>query len=195
MNGRLVYVIGPSGAGKDCLLQYARTNLPVDAGIIFARRFITRKPAAEGEQHIPVSATAFERILLQGGFALHWQANGLRYGIGSEILAWMNCGLHVIVNGSRQYLPTALERFPDALVVCITAPVDTIRHRLNRRGRESDADIDDRMQRTASLTLPPDFDVLTIVNDSALQTAGETLLRVLLKLQIPVSTISPATKL
>jgi ribose 1,5-bisphosphokinase len=192
MTGRLVYVVGPSGAGKDSVLEYARQHLAVDAGIVFARRFITRKPAAEGEQHIPLSASVFEHMLLRGGFALHWQANGLRYGIGSEILAWMNCGLHVVVNGSREYMPAALERFPDALVVCITAPVEIIRLRLNRRGRENNADIDDRIRRAASLTLASVPDVVTIVNDGTLQTAGETLLRLLLVLPTPGRVTSPA---
>jgi len=179
MSGRLVYVVGPSGAGKDSVLDYARVRLPARSGIIFARRFITREPGSGGEQHIPLSVSAFERLLENRQFALHWDANGLRYGIGREIGIWMNLGLHVVVNGSREHLPTALEQFHDAFVVCITAPVEVIRQRLSQRKRENDAEIENRIRRSTALTLPSGQQVTTIVNDGALETAGDALLRAL----------------
>ena len=183
MSGRLVYVVGPSGAGKDSVLEYARMHLPANAGIIFARRFITREPGSAGEQHIPLSVSAFERVLANGHFALHWDANGLRYGIGREISTWMNLGFHVVVNGSREHLQTALKDFPDALIVCITAPVEIIRSRLSQRARESDSDIEKRIRRATSLTLPTGQNVTTIVNDGALETAGQALTQALANLK------------
>ena len=47
MSGRLVYVMGPSGAGKDSLLSFARSAL-ADEPVVFAHRYITR-PAGQGE--------------------------------------------------------------------------------------------------------------------------------------------------
>lgn len=183
MSGRLVYVIGPSGSGKDSVLDYARTRLPAGSEVIFARRFITREPQPDGEQHIPLSTSAFERILAHGGFALHWTANGLRYGISREISLWMSLDFHVAVNGSREYLPTVLQLFPDALVVHITAPPETIRLRLIGRGRESEAGVEARLQRAAALALPCGDDVLTIINDGTLAQAGEQLLQALASLR------------
>lgn len=182
MNGRLVYVVGPSGSGKDSVLEYARTRLPAGSGIIFARRFITRDPEPNGEQHIPLSPSGFERMLAHGGFALHWEANGLRYGIGREICLWMDIDFHVAVNGSREYLPAVLQCFPDALVVHITAPLETIRQRLIGRGRESEAEVEARLDRAAALAVPQGNQVWTIVNDSTLEQAGEQLLNILASL-------------
>ncbi len=182
MTGRLVYVVGPSGAGKDSVLEYARARLPADAGIIFARRFITRPPAAVGEQHIPVSAGQFKRIAGDDGLALQWNANGLCYGIGREIRHWMDLGFHVIVNGSREYLPSASAKFPDLVVISITAPMDAIRARLQLRGRENAAEVGRRIMRAESLVLPAGPDVLTIVNDGALEAAGEQLRDLLINL-------------
>lgn len=182
MTGRLVYVVGPSGAGKDSVMEYARTHLPARAGIIFARRFITREPAAAGEQHIPVSSSDFERMRLHRQFALNWDANGLRYGIGREIQTWMDLGFHVITNGSREYLPTALTLFPDAAVICITASIETIRFRLHQRQRESDVEIEKRIQRTTTLSLPSGCRVTTIINDGTLEAAGDSLIKSLLAL-------------
>lgn len=182
MTGRLVYVVGPSGAGKDSLLEYARLRLPADAGIIFARRFITRPPAAHGEQHIPVSAGQFRRIADDDGFALQWHANGLSYGIGREIRQWMDLGFHVVVNGSREYLPSAGERFPELAVISITAPLHAIRTRLQQRGREDAAEVGLRVMRAESLALPQGPDVMTIVNDGSLEAAGEQLRGLLVNL-------------
>lgn len=176
MTGRLVYVVGPSGAGKDSVMEYARTRLPADAGIIFARRFITRPPSAAGEQHVPVSAGQLKRIAGDDGLALHWNANGLSYGIGREIRHWMKLGFHVIVNGSREYLPSATAKFPDLVVISITAPMDTIKARLQQRGRENAAEVGRRIMRAESLVLPAGQDVMTIVNNGALEAAGEQLL-------------------
>ena len=183
MNGRLIYVVGPSGAGKDSVLEYARTRLDANAGIIFARRFITREPIVGGEQHIPVSASDFERIRIQGYFSLYWDANGLRYGIGNEIQIWMSLGFHVVVNGSREYLPKAIEQYPDTLIICITAPVETIRNRLHQRARESIEEIEKRIKRASMLTPGSGHHVTTIINDGTLRVAGDTLMRTLLSIK------------
>lgn len=183
MTGRLVYVVGPSGAGKDSVMEYARTRLPVDAGIIFARRFITRPPSAAGEQHVPLSAGQLKRISDDDGFALQWNANGLSYGIGREIRHWMDLGFHVIVNGSREYLPSASAKFPDLVVISITAPMEAIRARLQQRGRENAAEVGRRIMRAELLVMPARPDVLTIVNDGALELAGEQLRELLINLE------------
>ena len=57
--GRLVLVVGPSGAGKDTLLDLARAMLRNDASVVFSRRVVTR--AAAGEPHDTMDPDAFER--------------------------------------------------------------------------------------------------------------------------------------
>ena len=119
MQGRLIYLTGPSGAGKDSLLDAARAAL-AERGVRIARRVITRSPEAVGEAAHSVSTEQFERMEAEQAFALSWRANGLAYGIPAEIDAWLAAGADVLVNGSRGYLPEARRRYPDLLAVLLS---------------------------------------------------------------------------
>ena len=97
----LVAVVGPSGAGKDTLLAGARARLAGDARFRFVRRGITRPADPGGEDHDPLTQTAFARLRDAGGFALWWEAHGLLYGIPRDIEADLAAGRVVVANLSR----------------------------------------------------------------------------------------------
>lgn len=179
MNGRLIYVVGPSGAGKDSVIEHARKHAPPEITTVFARRTITRPANAGGEQHVALTSTAFAILLQNGAFALSWRANGLHYGIGREIHDWMHAGLNVVVNGSREHLPVAARDFPDLLVVHVTAPRGTLRERLTSRGREHAADIESRLARANDFRLPAGLASTTIINDTSIEAAGEAFIGLL----------------
>jgi ribose 1,5-bisphosphokinase len=183
MTGRLVMVVGPSGAGKDSVIDWARTRLAAAevAHVRFARRTINRPEDAGGERHAGVDDATFERMRLAGAFALSWRANGHAYGIGIEIVEWLAAGQVVVVSGSRAGLRDAAVRFPGLEVVTITAPEALLRQRLLDRGRESPREVDARLQRARSVTVAPDLPGITIVNDRTLDEAGAVLLDCLLR--------------
>lgn len=80
MKGRLIYLIGPSGSGKDSLLDAARERLS-ERGVRIARLVITRSAQALGEKAEAVSKGGFARLEDSGAFAMSWRANALAYGI------------------------------------------------------------------------------------------------------------------
>ncbi|WP_145128618.1 phosphonate metabolism protein/1,5-bisphosphokinase (PRPP-forming) PhnN [Pseudomonas sp. URMO17WK12:I11] len=176
--GKLILLIGPSGAGKDSLIDAARSQL-AEAHVEVARRVITRSPEAKGESAIGVSAEQFERMKQQGAFAMHWQANGLQYGIPRQIDEWLEEGRSVLVNGSRGHLAQARIRYPDLLAVRVNVSLDILRQRLQARGRETQVEIDQRLARHASLSDTADDNVRTVDNSTKLSTAVEALLAVL----------------
>ncbi|MCR6476806.1 phosphonate metabolism protein/1,5-bisphosphokinase (PRPP-forming) PhnN [Variovorax sp. ZS18.2.2] len=165
MTGRLVYVAGPSGAGKDSLLAWLRHRLAPDAPVSFARRTITRAATADGEQHDSIDLPGFLRLREAGAFGLDWEANGLHYGVRHAELPPQQRSEVVIVNGSRAYLPAAMQRYPDMTVVHVTASVQTLRQRLMARGRESAGMVEARVQRALDFRMPPGVAAIEIHND------------------------------
>ncbi|MBA1207777.1 phosphonate metabolism protein/1,5-bisphosphokinase (PRPP-forming) PhnN [Pseudomonas fulva] len=176
--GKLILLIGPSGAGKDSLIDAARPQLAA-ARVEIARRVITRSAEAKGEAAVGVDAEQFERMKLQGAFAMHWQANGLQYGIPRQIDEWLAQGRSVLVNGSRGHLPQARIRYPDLLAIRVDVSLDILRQRLQARGRETQAEIDQRLARHVSLSDAADDGVRTVDNSTTLSTAVEALLGML----------------
>jgi len=180
MPGTLIYVSGPSGSGKDSLLRYAREQLSVHAGICFAHRYITRAADAGGENHVALSEEEFAARSHENLFALDWASNGLRYGIGAEIDLWLDKGLTVVMNGSREYLPQARMRYPHIVPVGITVPESMLRERLLARGRESVEHVERRLTRNRSLEhLAGQAEIIR--NDGDLDLAGQALTSLILR--------------
>ncbi|MDD2060816.1 phosphonate metabolism protein/1,5-bisphosphokinase (PRPP-forming) PhnN [Pseudomonas sp. GD03860] len=175
--GRLIYLMGPSGAGKDSLIDAARATLLANQ-VQIAQRVITRSAEAKGEKALGVCAERFEQLCAEGAFALHWRANGLAYGIPVEIDTWLAKGHAVLVNGSRAHLANARERYPDLLAILLTVDRRVLRQRLLARGRESVEDIERRLARSQQLSLH-DSTVHLLDNSTALEAAVKRLIALL----------------
>nr|WP_319527562.1 phosphonate metabolism protein/1,5-bisphosphokinase (PRPP-forming) PhnN [Pseudomonas laurentiana] len=178
LTGRLIYLMGPSGAGKDSLIEAARPVLQ-GQGVMIARRVITRSAEAKGEEAQGVTPQQFELLCSQKAFALHWQANGLSYGIPVQIDAWLKDGRHVLVNGSRAHLSEARVRYPNLLPVLLTVDAGVLRQRLLGRARESLDDIERRLERSRALACAQDYTVHALDNSGELRDAVSRLLALL----------------
>lgn len=144
--GRLVVVVGPSGAGKDTLIALARARCSDDPKIVFPRRIVTRTPTAD-EDHDSVSDADFDACAQAGGFAAWWQAHGLKYGIPAEINDAVRSGKTIVCNVSRTAIAQLRERYANCRVVLVTAPADVLLTRLAQRHRASDGDPAQRLRR------------------------------------------------
>ena len=169
--GTLVLVVGPSGAGKDTLIDMARARLSGEQRVLFARRLVTRAPGA-GEAHGTLSEAAFEAERAAGRFPLAWRAHGLGYALGPEVAAHVAGGGLVVANGSRASLPQARARFARVKVVLVTAPLALRAARLAQRGRESPAEIAARLSHAPLMDVAPD---LVIENVGSPQDGGAAL--------------------
>lgn len=172
--GRLIYVIGPSGCGKDSVMNYARARCSGNEAT-FAHRYITRSATSGGENHIHLHSDEYKARLASGLFALNWESHGLYYAIGAEIDIWLEAGFNVVMNGSRAYLPEAAGRYPSILPVLITVERGILKQRLLSRGRETLEEIDSRLERAEAYDVQH-RNLKVLDNSGELHVAGESLL-------------------
>ncbi|NUO85262.1 MAG: phosphonate metabolism protein/1,5-bisphosphokinase (PRPP-forming) PhnN [Cupriavidus sp.] len=165
-SGTFFFVVGPSGAGKDTLMDGARAAL--DDNYVFARRVITRPEGAAGEAHEAVSEAEFARRQRGGEFLVTWDAHDLRYGLPCSLMSELERGRHVVANGSRTVIAELAQRLPRFVVVLVTAPQDVLARRIAARGRESGEQVVRRVSRTGA-ALPPEVACITVSNDSTLE--------------------------
>jgi len=154
MAGVLVLVVGPSGAGKDTLIEAAKTALAEDTRFVFPRRVVTRTAIAALEDHESVSPGQFALHRDNGAYALSWDAHGLSYGLPASLLDDLGAGRVVVCNGSRAMVAAAKAKFPGTQVLLIEANAAVRARRLAGRGRETGAQIATRLGREAP-EVPP----------------------------------------
>ncbi|SDI06986.1 MULTISPECIES: phosphonate metabolism protein/1,5-bisphosphokinase (PRPP-forming) PhnN [Bradyrhizobium] len=173
--GRLVLVVGPSGAGKDTLLGLAKAACTEDPNIVFPRRVITRETSAS-EDNEEVSAGTFQEAVERGHFALHWEAHGHRYALWRAIDDDIRAGRTVVVNVSRTVISAMRSTYADVTVVLVTAPPNVLAERIALRARGSDGRLDQRLNRTVedALTAPD----VTIVNVSSAEYHARQFVRI-----------------
>ena len=173
--GRLIAVVGPSGVGKDSVMEAVAK---ADPNFALVRRVITRVPEAGGEGYDAVSEAEFARLVEADAFCLHWNAHGLRFGIPVSIKDKLNSGQNLLVNLSRSVLTQADEAFPRFSVLNLTARPETLAARVLARGRESAEDVAKRLSRQVP-ALPPQLDIVTVNNDGALDETVQSVLSAL----------------
>ncbi|MCU4653417.1 phosphonate metabolism protein/1,5-bisphosphokinase (PRPP-forming) PhnN [Roseibacterium sp. SDUM158016] len=167
--GRLIAVVGPSGVGKDSLMEALCARRP---DLHRVRRVITRDAEAGGEEFEAVSPALFAARAAGGDFALHWQAHGLSYGVPVAVDDVLSLGRDALVNLSRGVLAKAAVRFGSLHVLHVTARPEVLARRLSGRGRESPGEIARRLARPAP-DFPPGLQVTEIDNSGALDGAVE----------------------
>jgi ribose 1,5-bisphosphokinase len=174
--GRLVLVVGPSGAGKDTLLGLARAACADDGNIVFPRRAITREASAS-EENDEVSIGTFREALTRGDYAMHWEAHGHCYALSRGIDDEIRARRTVVANVSRTVIGAMRRAYADVVVILITAPPNVLAERIAMRARSSDGMVENRLRRTVEdASAAPD---VTIVNTGSADYHSRQLVRVI----------------
>ena len=173
--GIFVALVGPSGAGKDTLLQGAANALKHRPDICFTRRVITRPRDGVTEDHDTLTEAAFDAQEAGGGFCLSWRAHGLAYGLPVSVLQQIENGSLVIANISRAVLGQAASVFPRMAIISIDADPTILARRIAARGRETEAQAAHRIARRVPLDAPPGAPIHKIDNSGSLEAATTAL--------------------
>ena len=171
-SGRLFTIVGPSGSGKDSILNALQPRLP---RLKIAKRVITRPKNSGDEDHFYLCQRLFDRAAQDGSFLFKWHAHGLSYGVPTGILDDLKSGHDVLFNGSRHALADMQIEFPDLTVIWVTVSIDILASRLANRGRETDKAIKNRLERYAP---SPPKNAIIIDNSGALSGAVDQLVNV-----------------
>ena len=165
MTGRLIAVVGPSGVGKDSVMAGMARAEP---RLSLVRRVITRPADAGGEDFDGVERATFDRMRDAGAFALWWAAHDLHYGIPASVDVALAADQDCVANLSRGVLTQAQARFAHLHVISLVARPEVLAERLGARGRESRAQIAERLARAGS-GLPAGITAHEVDNSGALE--------------------------
>jgi len=171
--GRLFLISGPSGAGKDAVIDGTHRRFTGYPKMVFPLRTITRPEGFGGEIHVAVTPAQFDRLRRRGAFALCWRARGLNYAVPASIDAELAAAATVVVNVAPTVLGEARARYPLASLVWVTASAETCRRRLAERRRESLEEIELGLREAEEICVEDDVELL--VNEGPLDAAVDML--------------------
>ena len=186
-------IVGPSGAGKDTIMNAVHEVLKNNPEFLFVRRIITRKAGINSfndhdetsqnignEDNIGVSLEKFFELSQKASFSLQWFAHGIHYALPIGIVDEVHKGKIVIANVSRAKLGHAKELFGKVYVIEINAPIGILKERLLGRKREKITDIAERLKRAnIPIQLPEGSKYCYIDNSGNVKSAVDKMLSIL----------------
>jgi guanylate kinase len=170
-----VVISAPSGAGKTTL---ARSLVQSDPNLTFSISATTRPPRpheVDGRDYYFVDDSEFERMINESEL-LEWaEVHGRKYGtpkrsVAEPLKRGQTVVLDIDVQGARQ----VRANFPDAVLIFVLPPsVEELQRRLTRRGSETAAERQTRLETALKeLAATPEFDFV-IVNDTFEKAVGD----------------------
>lgn len=178
--GKLILFSGPSGVGKDTLLDILICKNPkFQKSISFTTRE-RRKGEVNGEDYYFITPEKFEQML-QSGEVLEFARYGKNlYGTPKKpVDGWLSEGKTVILKIEVQGAEKIKKMYPDAIAIFIMPPsMEILEHRLRRRGTENEEDLVRRLTIARDeIRKSRDYDYI-VINDS-LEAAADEVLEIL----------------
>jgi len=176
--GLLIVISGPSGVGKDTLIQRLRE---LDSSVQYSISYTTRKPRqgeVDGVSYFFVSRDQFEALIARDFFLEHATYNGNYYGTPVDAAekaraAGRDILLKIEVQGAEQVRKHA----PDGLFIFIAPPSkeELIRRQEVRHGADTEADMAERRKiAETEMKHASQYDFV-VINDDLERAAGEVL--------------------
>ncbi len=181
--GILVLFSGPSGVGKDTVLEIVLSkDTTLQKSVSLTTRGI-RENEVDGKDYHFISVQEFEKMI-ENNEVLEFARYGENlYGTPkAPVDKWLNDGKIVILKIEVQGASNIKKMYPDSVGIFIMPPsMEELEQRLRTRGTEDENDIKKRLEIAKNeISHSKDYDYL-VVNDD-LERASENVLEILHKL-------------
>lgn len=163
----LFVVSGPSGAGKDTVVEHLRAAHPAVQRTVSATTRAMRPGDEDGVTYHFISTAAFEQKLKEDALVEYTNYCGNYYGtLRSEIEPRMAAGIPVILVIEVEGAGNIKRLYPGATTVFVMPPsLEELERRLRGRGTESEDKIQKRLARAQQeMALAVNYDE-HVVND------------------------------
>jgi len=175
MKGKLFVISGPSGVGKNTLLNYVIAHGKNVQYSISATSRAMRPGEVDGKSYYFLSREQFEKLIAEDALLEHAEYVGNYYGTPiAPILKAEEAGLDVVMDVDVVGALNIRRRVPNAVLVFITAPsFEELRSRLCGRGDVCPADMEKRLEHAKwEYSQASKYDYL-VCNDELTHAAGE----------------------
>ena len=173
--GKLIVISGFSGAGKGTIIRLLLEGHDDYCLSVSVTTRAPREGEVNGRDYFFITRDEFDRLVEENGLLEHaiYVENGYgtpRKYVEDELSKGRNVILEIETQGALQIK----ERFPDAVLIFITAPsMEELEKRLRDRGTESEETIRKRLSRTEEERALMDRYDHIVVNDEAARAADE----------------------
>ncbi len=179
-NGVLVLFSGPSGVGKDTVLDvvFSKDNT-IQKSISLTTRDI-RENEVDGKDYFFINADTFKEMIDNGEVLEFAQYGKNLYGTPkAPIDKWLSEGKTVILKIEVQGAKQIKRLYPDAVGIFVLPPsMDELEKRLRSRGTENEDDIQKRLEIAKNeVEKSVDYDFV-VVNDD-LESASNDVLKII----------------
>ena len=176
--GLLVVISGPSGVGKDTLIERLRER---DPSLRYSVSCTTRRPRhgeVEGVSYFFVSRQRFEELIKQGFFLEYATYNGNYYGTPAAAVEEARAAGHdILLKIEVQGAAQVRRRAPDGVFIFISPPSteELVRRQERREGGVADDDMAERLKiAETEMRHSSEYDHV-VINDDLERAAGEVL--------------------
>jgi guanylate kinase len=168
MQGLLIVITAPSGAGKSSLISAA---LKADPALRLSVSYTTRAPRRgeqDGREYHFVTEATFLEMLARGEFLESAQVHGFRYGTSEAVINRELAEKHdLILEIDWQGAQQVRRLYPDCIGIFILPPsIEELERRMRKRGQDADEVIRRRMAVARDeISHSPEFDYAIINKD------------------------------
>lgn len=178
----LIVISGPSGVGKDSLVQRLQERKCPFYFVVTATDRPPRPDEVEGEDYFFVSTEAFERMIEENALIEYAVVYGQYKGVPKEqVRQAMASGQDVVMRLDVQGAATIREIAPEAVLIFLTASSEAeLKERLCARGEDSPEQVECRIATAREeMKRLPEFDYIVMNRKGELDHAADQVLAII----------------